>query len=262
MDSDRFTKFLPPLCLLLFALTLACAGAAHADTWSAGQIITYQQNDWGSGGTAASVLSHNFITVYPTAVVIAGEATGGFSMAFDNAGSIEAFLPSSGPIGALSDNYFDPAATSSGVFGGEVLALELDVDFSDAGVTLGSSGIPFGNLVLENFDPSLDGLTVRQILADANTDLGGGTSPYTIPELGGLVGSLTDAFDGGTPSPFAQESLDAPGGTTGGGGGTPMPEPSSILLLGIGMGGLGIFSYRSHKERRDSFTAAVSPAKS
>lgn len=227
-------------------LTLACSRAALADTWSAGQVITYTQYDWSAEGPAATLLSNGFFTVYPNAVVVVGEASGGFSLVFDNASSIEAYLPTTGNGFILDGNYFDPSSTSAGFFGGDVLALQMDVDFSDAGLAVGSSGIAFGNLVLTGLDsqglPLLDGLTVRQVLADANTDLGGGESIYPAGDLAGVVGPLTAAFDDGIPNSFAQEHLLPPNGTSG--GGTSMPEPSSVLLLGAGLLGLGILQHK------------------
>lgn len=250
MGADRLLRF-SAMWLIVFAMTLAFAGDAHADSWSAGQVITYTQTDWGAGGSAQLLLANNFLTVYPTSIVVVGGSSG-FSMIFDNAGSISSYLPASGPAGPLDSNLLDPNSSSSGVFGGDLLALQLDVDFSDAGVTLGSSGTSFGDLVVENYTPlpSINGLTVRQILADANTDLAGGNSGFAIDLLEpDVIASLASSFDGGTPSVFAQDDLVAPSGTTGGGG-TTVPEPSSVLLLAAGLLALGILHCRAPKERR------------
>lgn len=241
-------------CLTL-VLMLVCCASAFADTWSTGQEITYTQTDWGNGGSAATTLADNFLTVYPTSIVITGQAVGGFAMIFDNAGSISQFLPASGTPGALDSSLLDPESSSAGVFGGEVLALQLDVDFSQAGIILGSSGIPFGDLVIEDYAPlpSVNGLTVSELLTDANMALADAPSPFTVDQLQDLVASLTVSFDGGTPAPVAQDILVAPGGTSGGGGGmTPTPEPSSALLFVIGLLGFGMLCYKRRIDRAPS----------
>ncbi len=84
---------------LAVLLALACSHAAHANAWTNGQVITYTQSDWGAGGSAATLLSTNFISVYPSALVVVGERATGFTMAFDNAASISSYLPTSGSAG-------------------------------------------------------------------------------------------------------------------------------------------------------------------
>ena len=98
--------------------------------------------------------------------------------------SVIDYLPAVGTAGPLNTNLLNPTSSSSGAFGGEVTALKLNIDFSDAGFLLGTKGIPFGDLILANFStlPNLNGLTVRQFLGDANTALGGGSSIYSIAD--------------------------------------------------------------------------------
>ena len=65
----------------------------------------------------------------------------------------------------------NPTTTSSGVFGAEVAALKLNIDFSDAGYL--PSAPKFGDLTicggvtLGQYYP-IDGMQVRQILSMAN----------------------------------------------------------------------------------------------
>jgi len=202
----------------LVILTLAYSGAASATTWQNGQVITYVEGSWGTASSAAGVLlTMHFNTVYASTfdVVTVGLPNPCCSMSFDSAVAVFAYLPAGGSPGTLNGNLLDPTSTSSGTFGGDVLALRFDVDFSDAGFLLGTSNIPFGNLVLENFTTSplvnLNGLTVRDFLATANTVLGGGfQTTFTPADLDPITADLTGSFSGGTVSTFAQDHLVAP----------------------------------------------------
>jgi len=53
----------------------------------------------------------------------------------------------------------------------------------------------------------LNGMTVHQFLAVVNTLLAGGSSPFSIADLGPITEQLNGAFDRGAPSPFAQDHL-------------------------------------------------------
>jgi hypothetical protein len=229
-----------PTALMVLLLTLICSGAAHADTWSAGRVITYDASDWATGGSAYLLLASNFSTVYPTATILIGEPIGGFIDIFDNPAAISMYLPTSGPPFPLNSTSINPVSDSSGSFGGDVLTLKLNVDFSDADVTLGSSGLQFGDLVVMNLTPlsdlCLNGLSVRQILALDNTVLGGGIGCTDFVDLDDVTEALNFSFEGGTPSSFAQDFLVAPNGTTG----ITVPESSSLLLLAAGVLGLGL----------------------
>lgn len=233
----------------LFVFLLACVGAANADTWQTGDLTTYTQGSW--GGCAANcgssfpdpgavLLNASFNTVYAgIGGVIVGSASK-FTMVFTDADSVRAYMPSIGPFSPLNGSVVNPASTASGAFGGEVLALEFNVDFSDAGLLPGSSGLRFGDLILENFSngpfvnqASFNGLTVRQFLADENILLSGGSTVFTIADLGTAASDMNGSFSNGIPSAFAQAHLVAP--TSAG----TVPEPSSWVPLIPAVFGLG-----------------------
>ena len=223
---------------LTLAAALACAGAAQADIWHLGDLTTYGEGIWGGipgvdGG--ATLLVASFDSVYAgTGGVITGSITGS-TMIFTDPFSVLTYLPSIGPYAPLNGSVLNPITTAAGAFGGDVLALEFNVDFSDAGLLPGASGIRFGDLVLENFStlPVLNGLTVRQYLADMNKLLSGGSTAFAIADIGTTLGDLNASFSSGNPLAFAQEHLVAPASPAS------VPEPSSWLLLITAMTGWG-----------------------
>ena len=91
----------------------------------------------------------------------------------------------------------------------DVVALKLNLDFSRLALLPGTTGLTIGNLTLCNMStlPSLNGLTVAQVLPIANTLLGGGTASFSIADLDPVIADINGSFDGGIVSPFAQDHL-------------------------------------------------------
>jgi len=154
----------------VFAITaiLGSAGSAGATVWQLGEEPTYGQGLWGGDpgiDAGATLLAAGFDTVYASQGGAIVGTPSGFTMIFTASANVLAYMPSIGPDAALNSNVLNPISTSSGAFGGDVLGLELNVDFSDAGFLPAASGIRFGDLVLAGFSalPQLDGLTVRQV---------------------------------------------------------------------------------------------------
>jgi hypothetical protein len=150
-------------------------------------------------------LTTNFATVYPAGVEVGVAGSSGFSMRFTTASAITTYLPAGGAARALTRDLVNPSTSSSGVFGGQVLALQLNVDFSRAGLTPRG----FGDLTLFATGTSLDGSTVSQILAAANRALGGGGLPsgYSFSTLNSLVTNLNEAYDNGNATAWATSHL-------------------------------------------------------
>ncbi|MEO8620457.1 MAG: SdrD B-like domain-containing protein [bacterium] len=159
-----------------------------------GAFTTYTQGGWGSvphGGNPAQILASNWSAVYGSSSVIIG---GGKTSKFSSALAIQNFLPAGGTPGVLSGNVTNPLSTPAGVFAGQVLALQLSVDFSNKGIT--KAGL--GGLHLNQ--GKLAGATVSQVLALANSVLGGGALPsgLTLSELNTIVDNINNNYDGGT----------------------------------------------------------------
>lgn len=189
----------------------ACTPGAPGCGWEMGDMVTYPQASWGDGAAAGgALLFANYDTVYPTGVVEVGiPGLTGFSMRFFDALAAINYLPAVGLPNALTADLVDPTSSSSGDFGGNVLALQFNVDFSDDDLLGGGANLAFGDLKLCAFPtlPALNGTTVRQFLATANTLLGGGSANNSINDLAPVLAALNGAFDGGTVSTFAQDHL-------------------------------------------------------
>jgi hypothetical protein len=93
--------------------------------------------------------------------------------------------------------------------GGDVAALQLNVDFSDVGFLPANSGVKFGDLTVCGLttDTDLNGQTVRQALVVANTAVGAGTTTDSFTDLDTISRDLSGAFYNGTPSSWAQDHL-------------------------------------------------------
>jgi hypothetical protein len=203
--------------LIAAGLISAWPQPSCATNWQPGDLVTFTQTDWALNSAAAALLRANWDTVYTSNDNYALNVGIGFSILWTSPGTVLNYFPTSGAPVPLTGSYVDPTTTSTGVFGGDVTALQLDVDFADAGFLLGNSGIPFGNLVVTQLRGSianLNGQTVRQVLVQASIALGGGPTPYPIDDLDAMIAQLTFAFDAGVVSSYAQAHLVAPEITT------------------------------------------------
>lgn len=191
-----------------------CTPGAPGCGWEDGDLTTYGQTNWGATpapGNAAALLVANYNSVYASTfgVVRVGLPGTGFSMTFTGSTAVLAYLPAGGTPAALTSNLVNPTSSSSGSFGGDVTALRLNIDFSDAGVLAGASGLQFGNLRLCGLTatPALNGLTVRELSAVANTLLGGGSAAYPIATVAPVLVQLNGAFGAGSVTAWAQDHV-------------------------------------------------------
>ena len=186
----------------------------QGDEFKDDMYLTYTQSDWGAfpqGSNAGSLLAFNFSRVYPSGWVMIGAAAPGLSAKFNLAG-IGNFLPATEPAGVFTVNLVNPMSTSAGSLAGETLALQLSVDFNNAGVT--GNGTPtLGNLVYNPavLGDSLKGQTIAQILVLANQVLSSQTDAlprdYTLARLNTLVMNINNSFVGSTVSAWALSNL-------------------------------------------------------
>jgi len=184
-----------------------CTPGAPGCGWMPGDVVTRDQFGWDT--TTTWFGAYDTIYAATGGVVEVGiPGTAGFSMRFTAPGAIAAYFIAVGAAAALNADLVDPTTTSSGAFGGEVLALRLNVDFSAAGALGGTAGIAFGSIRLCNMtDPSLDGLTINDLLGIANTLLGGGSTGHSISALTPLLIEVNASFALAQITTFAQAHL-------------------------------------------------------
>ncbi|MEN6644962.1 MAG: SdrD B-like domain-containing protein [Armatimonadia bacterium] len=143
-------------------LTATATASVHIKWFeSPGPFTTYKQDQWG-GSTANSLLAGKFATLYPSGLTVGGT----YTIALTSAAAVDAFLPQGGGPNVLTMNYTNPTKTSAGELAGQVVALKLNVDFSEAGFT--KKGLASLKLTKD-----LAGWTVAQVLTLAQTVLGG-----------------------------------------------------------------------------------------
>lgn len=246
----------------LAALSLA-ALPAHATNFTAGEFVTASQVLWGEDPTSTNlsgVLEGKFNSVFAPSdlleVGIPGPA--GFSMIFDSADALIAYLPNGGAPGPLTADLLDPIMSASGFLGGGVVATALNVAFSDAGLLAHPPGVAFGDLVFQNLgllvgDPesagvgpevaALDGMTVREVLSEADQVLGGAATPFTPEDMAQILDLTERAFNTGAVSNQADVYLALPPSAA-----IPEPAPSAMLL--VGFGALGFVRHRSSRRVR------------
>jgi hypothetical protein len=161
------------------------------------QYETYTPGGWGAppnGNNVAQLLANNFKSVYGSAGVKVG---GGYTLTFTSAYAIQVFLPNGGTPGVLNASATNPqTSTSAGEFASQVLALQLNVDFSNKGL------IKPGLANLHVLSGPLAGLTVTQVLGLSNAILGGDTgmlpSGLSVADMTNILGIINGNYDNAT----------------------------------------------------------------
>jgi hypothetical protein len=176
--------------------------------WHDGDEQSYSQNTWGADpliSPQAAIVRDHFDATHPSGIIIGGTNF----IQLTSAGPVLDYLPQTGPAAALNATQVDPTSSSSGIYGGQVAGLRLNIDFADLGYTAGTATTRYGDLTLCNLTatPALNGSTIRALQPIVNASLGGDPTPYTIADLSALLMQVNGAFEGGTPTTWAQDHL-------------------------------------------------------
>lgn len=154
--------------------------------------VTYSQADWGAasaGSPAVALLKGKFSKVYPCGKLTIGSY---YKLTFSGWDKVNCFLPQTGKASVLNKTVCNPTKTNAGEFAGNVLALRLNVDFSNAGVTgRGLSSIKLSNTALK-------GWTIGQVLSLSEYVLGGYTcylpNGVSVSTLNSIVAGINNTY--------------------------------------------------------------------
>jgi hypothetical protein len=197
------------------------AGASF-DVWCFGDdggdggFCSQTQGGWGTnncaGNNTACLRDTYFDAFFPNGLVVGDadgpDADGFYSILLTSSAAVAGYLPAGGPPAALTADQTDPQMTSSGVFGGQVVAATLNVVYDDNGVgkcTLtGDCDFCCAPGTLRTLlyttecgvNANLVGLSVNDVLALANTALSGGGTPagVSISDLNDALSLLNEEF--------------------------------------------------------------------
>src|SRR3989339_993461 len=172
-------------------------------TWDAGlhnaastcdltKFTTYTQGGWGSPSNSGpgTIRDAYFSAVYPSGLTVGGT----FTLKLTSAQAVEDYLPDGGTPAALTQNYINPT-TAINVLAGQVVAMQLNVDYSAAGY-LGATSYNLGSLNI--LSGPFSGMTVNQFLAIANSALGGANTGYSLSDINAAATAINENFDNGT----------------------------------------------------------------
>jgi hypothetical protein len=155
---------------------------------------SFTPGGWGAppnGGNIAALMYAKFPTLYPKGLTVGGT----YYLKFVNASNITDFLPSGGTPGVLKKSYTNPiASTEAGEFASQVMALRLNVDFSNAGyIKPGLASLK----IAPGF--TLAGTKVSDLLTLVQKVLGGSTASLpagvSVSDLTFVMSAINGNFD-------------------------------------------------------------------
>ena len=160
---------------------------------------TQTQGGWSNtaaGNNPGSYRDANFDKAFPDGLEVGGI----YTISLTTPQAVQAFLPSGGQPSALSRNYTDPTQ-GLGAFAGNVVALSLSIGFDGCTVCedFGTNVFPLKDLIFQDGD--FTGMTVEEVLTEANRVLGGGiVRDYSVTQLNGALDAVNKNYKDGNPA--------------------------------------------------------------
>jgi hypothetical protein len=188
-----------------------CVVGATGCGWHTGDLVTHASVTWGDTGVVPDLFKSTYDSLYLfLSDLLTVGSNPGYTLTFTSPEAVIAYLPSSGAPGPLTVSLLDPTSSASGSLGGEVVALNINLMYTDANQLGAATGVSFGDLHvcgLTDTTSAFNGNTIRQVYDVANSILGGASSSITPFDLYVTLSGINFGFESGNVSTFAQAHL-------------------------------------------------------
>jgi N-acetylneuraminic acid mutarotase len=159
---------------------------------------TQTQGGWGAackGNNPGCYMTSHFASAFPAPnYLTVGCST--FTLKLTSAQAVTDFLPSGSTARALTSNVVNPGGTYNNVLAGQLIAATLSVQFDLTDANFSQSGTHLQDLII--LSGTFTGMTVGQVLTEANNVLGGCASSYSAAQLNAALTSINENYDNGT----------------------------------------------------------------
>ncbi len=164
-----------------------------------GQFLTYDRYAWSTDSNG--YLSNNISAVYGSSWVVTIGSAAVYQSQWDNMSYVKGYLVNSVLANVLDSDYSNPnglGAGQGGTLGANILALKFNVDYDNANIGLFNFGTSehLDDLHIFNYSSVVNGKTVGEVLANANTFIGTGSGSMTAAQYNTLIERINNAFSG------------------------------------------------------------------
>lgn len=160
-----------------------------------GDFRTQTQGGWGSncnGNNPGCYRDANFAAAFPNGLTIGCN----FTLTLTSSAAVQNYLPCGGPSAVLTQNYVDPTSCTGGVVVSQLIAATLSTQFDLTDPNFGGSSTNLIDLVIAS--GPMAGLTVGDVLTEANNAIGGCGSTYSLNQINQTLTSINENFVDGT----------------------------------------------------------------
>lgn len=160
----------------------------------AGQFRTFTASDWAEDlqqSPWSEYLDQKFSATFPEGLTLGCEK----KLTFDSPEAVRGFLPSNGAGSVLTNSEDNPQPVNNGL-AAEICALSLSIGFDNLDDGFSLSPVRLRSLVIAR--GPFAGWSVRDLLNEANTVLGGCTSNYSAGQMEEVIRSVNENFSRAT----------------------------------------------------------------